>query len=80
MAKPNRDAPKPDPTQEAEVVTTKVNVAFPFSRITVQEPSEELAALATLVRDMADVLVDVTPGSKARELSKRAKALTARLA
>lgn len=75
MEEPNSDAPKTNPTPNAEVVTTRVNVAFPFSQIKVQEPSEDLAALTALVRDLADLLADVAPGSKARELGKRAQAL-----
>ncbi|MGZ8763498.1 MAG: hypothetical protein ACXW2Y_09255, partial [Acidimicrobiia bacterium] len=67
------------PTPNAEVVTTRVNVAFPFSQIKVQEPSEDLAALAALVRELADLLADVAPGSKARELGKRAQALATQL-
>ena len=79
MAEPNRDASKTKPTPDADVVTTRVNVAFPFSQIRVQEPSEDLAALAALVRELADLLADVAPGSKAQELGKRAEALATRL-
>ena len=79
MAEPNSDASKTKPTPNSEVVTTRVNVAFPFSHIRVQEPSEDLAALAALVRELADLLAGVAPGSKARELEKRAQALATRL-
>jgi hypothetical protein len=79
MAEPNGDASKPKPSPNAEVVTTRVNVAFPFSQIKVQEPSEDLAALATLVHELAYVLADIAPGSKARKLAARAEALATRL-
>ena len=79
MAEPNRDASKTKPAPDADVVTTRVNVAFPFSQIRVQEPSEVLAALAALVRELTDLLADVAPGSKAQELGERAQALATRL-
>jgi hypothetical protein len=79
MAEQKNDALETKPTPNAEVVTTKVNVAFPFSQIKVQEPSEDLAALAALVRELADLLADIAPGSKAPELAKRAQALATRL-
>jgi hypothetical protein len=91
MAEPNSDASKTKPTPNAEVVTTRVNVAFPFSQIKVvnvafpfsqikvQEPSEDLAALAALVSELADLLATVAPGSTARDLGVRAQALATRL-
>jgi len=78
MAESNNDASKPEPTP-SDVVTTRVNVAFPFSQIRVQEPSEDLAALAALVRDVTVLLTEVAPGSNAQELEERAQALAARL-
>ncbi len=68
---------KPGPN--AEVVTTRVNVAFPFSQIRVEQPSEEFAVLADLVRDLADALRDVAPSSNTDELAKRAQQLSTRL-
>jgi hypothetical protein len=79
MAVPNSDASETKPSPSAEVVTTRVNVAFPFSQIKVQEPSEDLAALAALVRELADLLAEVAPASKARELAERAQALATQL-
>jgi hypothetical protein len=61
-----------------EFVATKVNVAFPFSSIKVQEPSEELIALVALVRDLAEIVAEVAPDSNARELGRRARALATR--
>jgi hypothetical protein len=37
---------------EVVAPTNRVNVAFPFSTITLQEPSKELAELAALVADL----------------------------
>ena len=81
MAGPNGDASKPKPKSNpnAEVVTTRVNVAFPFSQIKVQEPSEDLAALAVLVHELANLVADLAPGSKARKVAARAQALATRL-
>lgn len=79
MAEPKNDAPKAKP-ENGDFVTTRVNVAFPFSQIKVEAPSEELTALAALVRELADVLAEVAPGSRAQELAERAQALATRLA
>jgi len=80
MAEPNGgDVTKKDSAPSAEVVTTRVNVAFPFSQLKVQEPSEDLAALAAFVRDIADLLAVGAPGSPAQELARRAQVLASRL-
>ena len=79
MAEPKSDASKAKP-ENGDFVTTRVNVAFPFSQIKVEAPSEELTALAALVRELADVLAEVAPASKAQELAERAQALATRLA
>ena len=77
MDEPNSDASS---TKGAgDTVTTRVNVAFPFSRIEVQEPSEDLVALATLVRELADLVVEISPGPAGEELQTRARELAARL-
>jgi hypothetical protein len=80
MAVPDNAVAKPKQQPTSESVTTRVNVAFPFSQIKVQEPSEDLAELAAVVRELADLVADVVPGSSARKLSKRARLLSARLA
>jgi hypothetical protein len=63
----------------SEVVSTRVNVAFPFSAIRVEAPSEEIVALAALVRDLTRVVAEATPGDKAQELVKRADEVLTRL-
>ncbi len=78
MAKNNGDGSKPGPDPN-EVVTTRVNVAFPFSQIKIQAPTEDLVALAALVRDIADLLPELAPGAETRELKARAHALATRL-
>jgi hypothetical protein len=79
MAEESSDASETKSAPNAEVVTTKVNVAFPFSQIKVQEPSEELAELAVLLCELTDLVADIAPGSRAPELGKRARALATRL-
>jgi hypothetical protein len=79
MAEPKSDEPDSKSTGHSDVVTTRVNVAFPFSQIKVQEPSEDVAELAELVGALAALLVDVAPGPKAQALRKRAQALATRL-
>jgi hypothetical protein len=59
---------------------THVNVAFPFSKITVQEPSSELVDLTALVSDLLVALADWMPEERLAELRSRAEALAARLA
>ena len=59
--------------------TTHVNVALPFAKLEVHEPSEHLLALATLVQDLADLLARTTPGPDAEDLVSRAEALAAKL-
>jgi hypothetical protein len=79
MGVPKSDESAPKPGPDSEVVTTRVNVAFPFSQIRIEQPSEDLAALAELIRDLADLLADIAPSSKAGALGKRAQELAGRL-
>jgi len=75
--------PKSDPTKRDKLngdnVTTRVNVAFPFSQLRIQEPSDELRELAAVVRGLADLVAEVAPGPTANDLGERARALAARL-
>jgi hypothetical protein len=79
MTNANHAESKERAAPETETVTTRVNVAFPFSQIKVQEPSEDLVALAALMRELVDLVAEVAPGSKAQDLRKRARALATRL-
>jgi hypothetical protein len=58
--------------------TTHVNVALPFAKVEVHEPSEYLLALATLVQDMAGLLARTAPGHETDAVD-RANELAARL-
>jgi hypothetical protein len=68
---------RPAPT----VVTplTKVNLALPFSKITVEEPGKDTAELASIVAALAAVLERTADDPFLPELRKRAEALAARL-
>ena len=58
---------------------TKVNLALPFSKITVQDPGTELAELASIVAALAAVTERTMDDPFLPELRKRAEALAARL-
>jgi len=68
---------RPVPT----VVTplTKVNLALPFSKITIEEPGKDTAELASIVAAMAAVMERTLDEPFLPELRKRAEALAARL-
>ena len=59
---------------------TRVTVAFPFSRIALHEPSDDLRDLVVLVADLADVVADSTGTEVAEDLRIRAVELRQRLA
>ena len=58
---------------------TKVNLALPFSKITVEEPGKDLAELASVVAALAAVMERTADDPFLPELRKRAEALAARL-
>jgi hypothetical protein len=58
---------------------TKVNLALPFSKITVEEPGRETAELASVVAALAAVMERTADDPFLPELRKRAEALAARL-
>jgi hypothetical protein len=60
-------------------LTNRINVALPFARIEVAEPSKEVAALASIVLDLITVVEASVPDGKVRELRERAQALHAQL-
>jgi hypothetical protein len=59
--------------------SSRVNVAFPFSQIKLQEPSQELADLAGLLVDLVAAMSQWVPEDQLEELRARAQALHARL-
>ncbi len=58
---------------------TKVNLALPFSKITIEEPGKDTAELASIVAAMAAVMERTLDEPFLPELRKRAEALAARL-
>jgi len=49
--------------------TTRVTVAFPLSKITVNEPSETVVELARLVRSLAETVAGLADTAEARALA-----------
>jgi hypothetical protein len=49
-----------------------VNVAFPFSQIKLEEPSKELAELASLVFDLVGAMSEWVPEDRLEDLRARA--------
>jgi hypothetical protein len=72
-----RRSRRPVPT----VVTplTKVNLALPFSKISIEEPGKDTAELASIVAALAAVMERTMDEPFLPELRKRAEALAARL-
>ena len=58
---------------------TKVNLALPFSKITVEEPDGATAELASIVAALAAVVERTSDDPFLPELCKRAQALAGRL-
>ena len=58
---------------------TKVNLALPFSKITVEEPDRATAELASIVAALTAVMERTADDPFLPELRKRAQALAARL-
>jgi hypothetical protein len=55
--------------------SNRVTIAFPFSQIKMQEPSKELAELASLVHDLVVAMAEWVPEDQLDELQTRAQAL-----
>ena len=54
---------------------TRVTVAFPFSKIALQEPSEDLRELAVVVADLAEAVAGIESNDVTDDLRRRATAL-----
>jgi hypothetical protein len=63
---------------EVVAPTNRVNVALPFAKITVQEPSQEFGELATIVAELCAVVGKLAPDPALRQLRDRALALASR--
>jgi hypothetical protein len=59
--------------------STRVNFAFPFSKITVEEPGKDLAELASMVAELAAVVERTGTDPAVAHLRERAEALAGRL-
>ena len=70
-----RRAPRERKTPEKVTSTTKVNVAFPFSQVKIQEPSQQLIRLAERVKDLADFVAEKHPDGEGQWLVRRAEQL-----
>ncbi len=66
---------KPGSAPEVHGATNRVNIAFPFSQIRVEEPSKELAELAALVFDLMGTMAEWIPEDRLEDLRARAQEL-----
>lgn len=55
--------------------SSRVNVAFPFSQIKLEEPSKELSDLAGIVLDLITSMAEWIPEERLAELRSRAKSV-----
>ena len=69
--------PRARPTVSAP--TSKVTIAFPFSQIRTQEPSDEVRELARIVVELADRIAVMQPSPELDQLAAQSRALFARL-
>jgi hypothetical protein len=53
----------------------RLNIAFPFSQITLEEPSKELAELAALFFDLVGTMAEWVHEDRLEEIRTRAQAL-----
>ena len=65
----------PGATPEMHAPSSRVNIAFPFSQIKVEEPSKELAELAALVLDLVGAMAEWVPEDRLEDLRARAQVL-----
>jgi hypothetical protein len=80
MADKQGTGPAPPSRSAPEVVapSNKVNVALPFSKITVEEPSREFAELSAIVAALAAAMERVSAEPDIARLRRRADVLAAR--
>ena len=71
--------PRTHTAPEVVAPTNRVNVAFPFGSVRIEESSEDLAELSGIVADLAAAVEEVAPGPKAKKLREHARVLAARL-
>jgi hypothetical protein len=66
---------KPAKPPAVHAPSNRVNIAFPFSEIKLEEPSKELAELAALVCDLVATMAEWVPEDRLEELRTRAQGL-----
>jgi hypothetical protein len=62
---------------EVVAPSNRINVALPFAKITIQEPTRDLTELVAIVVRLAAIVDTVAPGPETRDLHARARALAA---
>jgi hypothetical protein len=67
------------PIAETSRPTSRITIALPFSKIGMQEPSQELADLVALVGDLLVALKDKLSSSEYEEFETQLDSLRARL-
>ena len=78
-ARPEGTARRARPAPAIVTPLTEVNLALPFSKITIEELGKDLAELASVVAALAAVMERTVDEPFLPELHKRAEALAARL-
>ena len=68
-------AAKPAKSPAVHAPSNRVNIAFPFSEIKLEEPSKELAELAALVLDLIGTMAEWVPEDRLEDLRARGLAL-----
>jgi hypothetical protein len=68
-------ATKPPGPPAVHAPSNRVNIAFPFSEIKLEEPSKELAELAALVFDLIGTMAEWVPEDRLEDLQARGLAL-----
>jgi hypothetical protein len=66
---------KPRDVPRVNAPSSRVNIAFPFSQIKLEEPSKELAELAALVFDLVGAMAEWVPEDRLEDLRSRAQVL-----
>ena len=76
---PKDDDLQPRAPAAVSAPSSKVTIAFPFSQIRTQEPSDELRELAKIVVELADQIAKQQPSAELEQLANRSRVLFTRL-
>jgi hypothetical protein len=68
-------APRAREAPTVSAPSHRLNIAFPFSQIRLEEPSKELAELAALFFDLVETMGEWVPEDRLEELRTRAQVL-----